>query len=242
VVLNWDDPVTRDMANRAHCKVSWFSSHDEPPYGAFVRDGMIVHGTPEAHVPVCRADEVYISGDHNLQNALAAVAMTLAAGVDPAIIAHTLKIFPGVEHRIEFVRELDGVRFINDSKGTNVDSTIRAVRAMKRPTVLILGGSPKKTNYVPLGEEILKTPIVHIVLIGETAKEIQKALDLVGYRDYIHAGYDFKRAVELAREICPRGGNVLLSPACASFDMFDDYEARGRIFKGIVNAMEGAEA
>ncbi len=242
LVLNWDDPVTRDMAKRAKCRVSWFSSHGEPPFGAFVVDGMIVYGTPGDNVPVCRADEVYIPGDHNLQNALAAVAMTMAAGIDAAIIAHTLKTFKGVEHRIEFVRELDGVRFINDSKGTNVDSTIQAVRAMDRPTVLILGGSPKKTNYVPLGEEILKCPIAHIVLIGETAKEIQKALDIVGYRDYIHAGYDFKKAVALSFELAPKGGNVLLSPACASFDMFDDYEARGRIFKGIVNAMEGREA
>ena len=242
VVLNWDDPVTRDMANRAHCKVSWFTSKSVPPFGAFVMDGEIVYGTPEAHIAVCKASEVYIPGDHNLQNALAATAMTLAAGVDPAVIAHTLRTFKGVEHRIEFVRELDGVRFINDSKGTNVDSTIQAVRAMDRPTVLILGGSPKKTNYVPLGEEILKTPIAHIVLIGETAKEIQKALDIVGYRDYIHAGYDFKRAIELSFELAPKGGNVLLSPACASFDMFDDYEARGRIFKGIVNALEGRGA
>ncbi len=242
LVLNWDDPVTRDMKNRAKCRVSWFSSHGEPPFGAFVVDGGIVYGAPGDNVPVCRADEVYIPGDHNLQNALAAVAMTMAAGIDPAVIAHTLRTFKGVEHRIEFVRELDGVRFINDSKGTNVDSTIQAVRAMDRPTVLILGGSPKKTNYVPLGEEILKCPIVHIVLIGETAKEIQKALDIVGYKDYIHAGYDFKKAIELSFELAPKGGNVLLSPACASFDMFDDYEARGRIFKGIVNAMEGREA
>ena len=242
LVLNWDDPVTRDMKNRAKCRVSWFSSHGEPPFGAFVVDGMIVYGAPGDNVPICRADEVYIPGDHNLQNALAAVAMTMAAGIDPAIIAHTLKTFKGVEHRIEFVRELDGVRFINDSKGTNVDSTIQAVRAMDRPTVLILGGSPKKTNYVPLGEEILKCPIAHIVLIGETAKEIQKALDIVGYKDYIHAGYDFKKAIALSFELAPKGGNVLLSPACASFDMFDDYEARGRIFKGIVNAMEGREA
>ena len=242
LVLNWDDPVTRDMKNRAKCRVSWFSSHGEPPFGAFVVDGEIVYGAPGDNVPVCRADEVYIPGEHNLQNALAAVAMTMAAGIDPAVIAHTLRTFKGVEHRIEFVRELDGVRFINDSKGTNVDSTIQAVRAMDRPTVLILGGSPKKTNYVPLGEEILKCPIVHIVLIGETAKEIQKALDIVGYKDYIHAGYDFKKAIALSFELAPKGGNVLLSPACASFDMFDDYEARGRIFKGIVNAMEGRQA
>ena len=242
VVLNWDDPVTRDMANRVKCRVSWFSSHGEPPFGAFVRDGMIVYGTPGQNTPICPAKDVYIPGDHNLQNALAAAAMALSADIAPEIIAHTLRTFKGVEHRIEFVRELDGIRYINDSKGTNVDSTIQAVRAMDRPTVLILGGSPKKTNYVPLGEEILKYPIIHIVLIGETAKEIQKALDIVGYRDYIHAGYDFRRAIELCRDLAPVGGNVLLSPACASFDMFDDYEARGRIFKGIVNEMESRQA
>ena len=242
VVLNYEDPVTRDMANRVKCRVQWFSSRRATPCGAFVQDGVIVYGTPEANVSVCRADEVYIPGEHNLQNALAAVAMTMAAGIPAGIVAETLRTFKGVEHRIEFVRELDGVRWINDSKGTNVDSTIQAVRAMKAPTVLILGGSPKKANYVPLGEEILKTPICHIVLIGETANEIQMALDTVGYKNYTHAGYDFRKALELCRELAPQGGNVLLSPACASFDMFDDYEARGRIFKGLVNAMEGGKA
>ena len=242
VVLNWDDPVTRDMASRARCRVAWFSSKGEPPFGAFVRGGRIVYGDRENPTDVCAASEVYIPGEHNLQNALAAVAMTMAAGVEVPVIRETLRTFKGVEHRIEFVRELDGVRFINDSKGTNVDSTIQAVRAMDRPTVLILGGSPKKTNYVPLGYEILKCPIEHIVLIGETANEIQKALDEVGYTRYTHAGYDFKKAIELCFELAPKGGNVLLSPSCASFDMFDDYEARGRIFKGIVNQLEARKA
>ena len=242
LVLNWEDPVTRDMANRAKCKIAWFSSKHPVPFGAFVRDGMIVYGEGESAQPICAASEVYIPGDHNLQNALAAAAMTMAAGIPAPVIRHTLKTFKGVEHRIEFVRELDGVRFINDSKGTNVDSTLQAIRAMDRPTVLILGGSPKKTNYLPLAEEILKCPIEHIVLIGETAREIQQALDAVGYARYTHAGYDFKKAIELCFELAPSGGNVLLSPSCASFDMFDDYEARGRIFKGIVNQLEGRGA
>ena len=242
VVLNWEDPVTRDMANRVKCKVSWFSSKNPVPFGAFVQDGMIVYGTPEANVTVCRASEVYIPGDHNLQNALAATAMTLAAGIEPGIVAEVLRTFKGVEHRIEFVRELDGVRWINDSKGTNVDSTFQAVRAMDRPTVLILGGSPKKTNYLPLAEELFKCPIEHVVLIGETAPEIQAALDKAGFTRYTHAGSDFKKCLELCRKLAPKGGNVLLSPACASFDMFDDYEARGRIFKGLVNAMRSEEA
>ena len=242
VILNWDDPVTRSMAERAKCRPIWFSSRNPVPFGAFVLDGTIVYGTPEDHKPICAASEVYIPGEHNLQNALAAAAMAMAADIPAPVIRHTLKTFKGVEHRIEFVRELDGVRFINDSKGTNVDSTLQAIRAMDRPTVILLGGSPKKADYTALGEEMLKHPIEHAVLIGETAREIQAALDKVGYTHYTHAGNDFRRAIELCFELAPEGGNVLLSPSCASFDMFDDYEARGRIFKGIVNALESRRA
>ncbi len=238
VVLNWDDPITRDMANRAHCRVAWFSSRNPVPFGAFVRDGNIVYGAADSYKPVCAAEELYIPGEHNLKNALAATAMAMAAGVPAPVIRHTLRTFKGVEHRIEFVRELDGVRFINDSKGTNVDSTIQAVRAMNRPTVLILGGYDKHTDFTPLCEEILKCPIARIVLIGDTAKQLEQTLEKVGYHAWTHAGYDFKRAVETAFEQANPGGNVLLSPSCASFDMFKDYEARGRIFKDIVNQME----
>ena len=238
VVLNWDDPITRDMANRAHCRVAWFSSRNPVPFGAFVQDGNIVYGAADSYKPVCAAEELYIPGEHNLKNALAATAMAMAAGVPAPVIRHTLRTFKGVEHRIEFVRELDGVRFINDSKGTNVDSTIQAVRAMNRPTVLILGGYDKHTDFTPLCEEILKCPIARIVLIGDTAKQLEQTLEKVGYHAWTHAGYDFKRAVETAFEQANPGGNVLLSPSCASFDMFKDYEARGRIFKDIVNQME----
>ena len=242
VILNWDDPVTRDMASRVRCRVAWFSSRNEVPFGAFVRDGMVVHGTPQDFKTVCEAGEIYIPGEHNLKNALAATAMAMAAGVPAPVIRHTLRTFKGVEHRIEFVRELDGVRFINDSKGTNVDSTIQAVRAMNRPTVLILGGYDKHTDFTPLCKEILRCPIARIVLIGETAKQLEQTLEKVGYHAWTHAGYEFKKAVELAFEQANPGGNVLLSPSCASFDMFKDYEARGRIFKDIVNALEGRRA
>ena len=238
VVLNYDDPVTRDMAKRAHCRVAWFSSRNPVPFGAFVQGGNIVYGSPENNKPVCAASELYIPGEHNLKNALAATAMAMAAGIPAPVIRHTLRTFKGVEHRIEFVRELDGVRFINDSKGTNVDSTIQAVRAMDRPTVLILGGYDKHTDFTPLCREILRTPIARIVLIGDTAKQCEQTLEKVGYHAWTHAGYDFKKAVETAFEQANPGGNVLLSPSCASFDMFKDYEERGRIFKDIVNHME----
>ena len=187
---------------------------------------------------MCAASEPYIPGEHNLKNALAATAMAMAAGIPAPVIRHTLRTFKGVEHRIEFVRELDGVRFINDSKGTNVDSTIQAVRAMDRPTVLILGGYDKHTDFTPLCEEILNCPISRIVLIGDTANQLEQTLEKVGYHAWTHAGHDFRKAVEMAFDQANSGGSVLLSPSCASFDMFDDYEQRGRVFKDIVNQME----
>ena len=242
VVLNYDDPWTRDMANRAHCQVAWFSSRNPVPCGAFVQEGMIVFGSPESAKPVCPAAEVYIPGEHNLKNALAATAMAMLSGVPAPVIRHTLRTFKGVEHRIEFVRELDGVRFINDSKGTNVDSSIQAVRAMDRPTVLMLGGSDKEADLHPLCEEITRTPIIHCVLIGKTAPKWEAALEKVGYHAWTHAGYDFEKAVNLAFALAPEGGNVLLSPSCASFDMFKDYEERGRIFKDLVNALKSRRA
>ena len=242
LVLNWDDPVTRGMADRARCRILWFSSRNPVPEGAFVQDGSIVFGTPAANKPVCRPEEIYIPGEHNLKNALAATAMAMAAGIPAPVVRHTLRTFRGVEHRIEFVRELDGVRYINDSKGTNCDSTFQAVRAMDRPTVLILGGSDKHVDFTPLCEEITRCPITHCVLIGKTAQQWQDTLEKVGYHSWTRAGYDFKAAIETARSLAVPGGNVLLSPSCASFDMFSDYEERGRIFKDIVNQMESAEA
>ncbi len=242
VILNYDDPITRDMANRAKCKVVWFSSREVVPYGAFVKDGEIVFGTENAHATVCRADEVYIPGEHNLRNALAATAMATVAGIPAPVIRHTLRTFQGVEHRIEFVRELDGVRFINDSKGTNVDSTIQAVRAMNRDTTLILGGYDKHCDFSPLVEVIRENPMIRrILLIGATAKQIGETLDKFGFTEYEHCGTDFKKTVERAFEITPAGGNVLFSPSCASFDMFTDFESRGRIFKDYVNALPSRE-
>ena len=238
VVLNWDDPVTREMAAHTRAKVVWFSSRDAVEYGAFVRDGMIVFGGRENPRNVCAVDEVYIPGEHNLRNALAATAMAMVSGVPAPVVRHTLRTFKGVEHRIEFVRELDGVQFINDSKGTNVDSSIQAVRAMKRPTVLILGGYDKHTDFTPLCEEIVKCPIEAVVLIGATAKQCEETLEKVGFHAWEHAGYDFELAVKRAFARAKEGGTVLLSPSCASFDMFDDYEARGRIFKEIVGRLE----
>lgn len=242
VVLNWDDPVTRDMAKRAKAQVFWFSVKDTVKNGAFVRDGMIVFSVNGEERNVCRADEVNIPGEHNLKNALAATTMAMVCDVPAPVVRHSLRSFRGVEHRIEFVRELDGVQFINDSKGTNVDSSIQAVRAMKRPTTLILGGYDKHTDFTPLCREILASKVDKIVLIGATAKQCEETLEKVGFHNWTHAGYDFDKAIQTAFEMTQSGGTVLLSPSCASFDMFADYEARGRIFKEIVGRLESRHA
>ena len=238
-VFNWDDMTCREMAKGLAARVVWFSRKETVPFGAYVEDGQIVLALDGEKQIVCAADEVFIPGPHNLENALAAVAITGVAGVAPETMRGVLRTFAGVEHRIETVRTLDGVTWINDSKGTNVDSTLKAIDTMIRPTVLILGGSDKKTSFIPLAQAIAAAPqIAHCVLIGDTADQIREALLSVGYTAISMAGYDFDACLAVCREKAAEGGCVLLSPACASFDMFKDYEDRGRIFKEKVMALK----
>lgn len=237
-VFNYDDPACREMAKGLAAKIAWFSRRETVPCGAYVEDGVILLNLGGGAQAVCRADEVYIPGPHNLENALAAVAIAGAMGMPAGLMAQVLKTFKGVEHRIETVRELRGVTWINDSKGTNVDSTQKAIATMTRPTVLILGGSDKKVSFEPLAKTIVEAPqIVHCVLIGDTAEQIRGELDRAGYGAYTMTGYDFDACLAACSALAREGGCVLLSPACASFDMFKDYEDRGRIFKEKVMAM-----
>ena len=240
VVLNYDDPITRGMAAHVKCRVVWFSRTQVPPEGAFVKDGLIVFGKSDAPAPVCKVEDVYIPGPHNLENALAATAAAIYAGVPAPVVRHTLRTFHGVEHRIETVRVLDGVKYINDSKGTNPDSTVKAVETMKEPTVIILGGSEKNSDFGKMCDVIRQNSITYAVLIGKTGERIGEALKAHGFTAFEYAGYDFEQAIRIARAHAVTGGNVLLSPACASFDMFSDYEARGREFKRIVNELKEA--
>ena len=164
--------------------------------------------------------------------------MAAAMDVPIPVIRESLKTFRGVEHRIERVRELDGVTYINDSKGTNIDSTIKAVQTMTSPTVIILGGYDKHTTFDPLSREIVGSRTIRkAVLIGDTADLIRASLEKAGFTAIEYAG-SLGEAVSKARKSARRGWNVLLSPACASFDMFKDYEERGRVFKEIVNGLE----
>ena len=236
-VFNADDPGLEGLSEQVKGHVLMFSRKREVKEGTFVRDGQIMIRLGNSEKKVCGTEEVRIPGPHNLENALGAVCAAAAMDVPIPVIRHSLKTFPGVEHRIESVRELDGVEYINDSKGTNVDSTIKAVQTMTAPTVIILGGYDKHTSFDPLSQEIASGSMIReVVLIGETAEMIEKSLRKAGYRSIHHAG-SMHEAVEIARSLAGKGWNVLLSPACASFDMFKDYEERGRIFKQIVNEL-----
>lgn len=235
-VLNLDDPIVRGMAERIPCAPAFFSRRQEVETGAYLEGEEVVFSLNGHKKRVLRADEIRIPGEHNLENALAATALAMLAGVPAPVVRHTLKTFPGVEHRIETVRTVEGVTYINDSKGTNVDASIRAVRAMKVPTVLLAGGYDKHTDFLPLAREILTSKIHTVVVLGDTAEQIERALRAVGFESILHAK-TFEEAVLLARSCAREGENVLLSPACASFDMFQDYEERGRVFKEIVSRL-----
>ena len=239
-VFNDDDPALQPLIPQVKSHVLLFSRKHEVPEGAFARDGKVVLRLNGQEKIVCAADEIYIPGPHNLENALAAVCVAGAMGVSTEVLRHTLQTFKGVEHRIEFVRELEGIRYINDSKGTNVDSTIKAVQTMTRPTAIILGGYDKHCDFTPMVKEMLASPMIReAVLIGVTADQIQATLLKEGFdANRIHRAATLEDAVQQCRALAEDGWNVLLSPACASFDMFSDYEARGRIFKEIVAGLK----
>jgi UDP-N-acetylmuramoylalanine--D-glutamate ligase len=233
-VVNYDNPITFALRDKSKSKRIGFSREFKLANGVFIERGHIVSGEDDGLRFICRADEVRIPGAHNLENALAATALARCYRIPESVIRDTLMTFPGVEHRIEFVREYRGVRYINDSKGTNPDATEKAAAAMTAPTVLILGGSEKNNSFVSLirgfGPQIRK-----VVAIGQTQERILRDAAEAGFADIVTAD-GFAEAVSRARDLAQPGWNVLLSPACASYDMFENFEQRGRVFKEIVNS------
>ncbi len=234
-VLNYDDPVVRAMAQDTKAQVLYFSRLAEPESGVFLRGENVLYRMNGREGVICRAEEIRIPGLHNLENAMLSCALGLCAGVEPDAIRQTLISFAGVEHRIERVCETDGVLYYNDSKGTNPDSTIKAIAAMTRPTVLILGGYDKNNSFDGLFAAF-GNKIKAVVALGVTAPKILEAAKHAGYKNMHHCQGDFQQAVDMAHFLAAPGDAVLLSPACASWDMFSDYEQRGRVFKEIVRA------
>lgn len=230
-VLNFDDPVLRSMERRCPARVLWFSTKSRPATGVFYDNGKIVirWGGKERSI-TCN---LKIPGMHNIENALASTAMAVAAGIPLAVIERTINSFTGVEHRIELCRELRGVRYYNDSKATNVDSTRVALESFSEPVWLILGGKDKGAPYTPL-MNLIREKVRGILLIGEAAPLIRR--DLAGTVPFIASG-TIAAAVKYAAAKAKPGEVVLLSPACASFDQFKNFEERGRHFKETVAAL-----
>ena len=233
-VINADNPFTVKMASHRPARVLLFSRKQDLEEGVFVRDGsiqVILGGQEDCLMPV---DEIRLRGNHNLENLLAATAAGYLSGLDREVMIETFCSFEGVEHRLERVRELSGVTFYNDSKATNMDSAAQALQAFTEPMIVIMGGKDKGAEFEVLRPWV-SDRVRMLILIGAAADEIS---DSLGDHVATLRAQDMEQAVELAFERAHSGDVVVLSPGCASFDMFDDFEHRGRVFKESVNALK----
>lgn len=235
-VLNYEDEVLRKFGESLPLKVIYFSSRRELEEGLFYKDDCIYLAQEGKVTKILPVKELNLLGRHNYENVMAAVAMALGFGVDLEKIRKVLCNFQAVEHRIEYVTEKRGVKFYNDSKGTNPDAAIQGIRAMVRPTFLIGGGYDKQSAY---GEWIdaFEGKVKELVLIGQTREAIAETARKHGFTNIILKD-TLEEAVKLCYEHAKSGDAVLLSPACASWGMFTDYEERGRVFKEIVNSLK----
>ena len=231
-VLNYDDGACFELAEREGCRATVvpFSRKEELEFGAFAKDGRIVIRNKAGEmIDICGVDELLIPGTHNLENALAAAAVCYFGGIDPEVIGKAMKAFPGVAHRIELCCEKNGVRFVNDSKGTNTDAAIKAIEAMKENIILIAGGYDKGATYDDF-INVFPGRVKELILLGKTAPQIKAAAEAAGFTNITMAA-DMEECVAAAWEKAQPGDVVLLSPACASWDMYDNFEQRGDHFK-----------
>ena len=248
LILNADDPETMrlyeaELRERVRGPHVYFFSREREVEGLYEKDGMVIVNLPHheqgaVNLELIRAAEIRIKGVHNLENAMAASAMALLAGCPVEAVRDSLRGFPGLEHRLELVRELDGVTYINDSKGTNVGAVIKSIESFSEPLILIAGGRDKAGDFSAL-KDLAAQKVKEVVLIGEAAEKIAHAL---GETVKTVMAKDLKEAVQISRDAAKEGDVVLLSPACASFDMFRDFEDRGRQFKTIVSQLEAVHA
>jgi UDP-N-acetylmuramoylalanine--D-glutamate ligase len=236
-ILNADDPASAPFAP-SKPKVFWFSRKQRVAQGTFLLNDQIVfrhHGEEEV---IVKQSAIPLPGAHNLENVLAAVTATRLAGVRPAEVENGIRTFAGVEHRLEFAAEHNGVRYYNDSKATNVDATLKALDAFPGRILIILGGKDKGSDYT-----VLQTPLrekaILALLIGAAAEKIEK--QITG-SVAIERATTIERAVEIASHLAHPGDVVLLAPACASFDQFENYEHRGRVFKQLVRELANPAA
>lgn len=226
LVLNFDDPIVKEFARGTTATVVPFSRLQRFNPGACVRDGNLLFDGKR----ICAVRQIRIKGVHNLENALAAAAVALSAGAERGAVASVLSEFPGLEHRLEFVRTRNGVAYINDSKGTNVGAVVKSVEGFEQPVILIAGGLDKGSDFSPL-YDLFRRKVKLLILIGKAAPKMAEALGTATDTVFAPTLLD---AVRTAAGRAAPGDVVLLSPACASFDMFRDFEDRGRQFKDAV--------
>lgn len=236
-VLNADDPASTPYAP-SKPKVFWFSRKQRVAQGAFLRGEEIIFRHDGEEEFILRQSEIPLPGAHNLENVLAGVAATRLAGASPAQIANAIRTFAGVEHRLEFVAEHNGVRYYNDSKATNVDATLKALEAFSGRILIILGGKDKGSDYTVL-QTLLRQKAILALLIGAAAQKIES--QIAGSVAIERAG-TLEHAVGVASHAAHSGDIVLLAPACASFDQFENYEHRGRVFKQLVHELANRSA
>lgn len=235
-VLNYEDSYLRKVAGSINADVFWFSSRHILEQGIWLEDGDIIYcGKSRERIKICSIHDMKLLGTHNYENVMAATALAIYAGVPMDCIRKAIREFNAVEHRIEFVREADGVKYYNDSKGTNPDAAIKAVEAMVTKTVVIGGGYDKQASYdewiASFGDKVKC-----LVLIGATADKIADAALKAGFKNIIKAS-SLEEAVNISSSEAKEGEAVILSPACASWGMFKNYEERGRKFKEYVNRL-----
>ncbi len=230
-VLNYDDEVVRGFAKSTKAKVVYFSMRERTE-GAYFENGS-VYFNGEKYFDV---SDMTLTGVHNVYNALACVAAAHILGIDKNKVAEAICSFKGIKHRIEVVSKSNGITYIDDSKGTNVDATVKAMNAMTEPTVILLGGKDKGYDYMPLFSSMKESKVVHAVLYGENRFKLLNAAIKAGFSDFSLCA-EFRPAVRLAQFIAKPGQNVLLSPASSSFDSFTNYEERGDAFKKLVEGV-----
>lgn len=235
VILNYEDCLLRDSKYEVESDLIFFSSKRELDSGVYVKDGRIWLSRGGDRTAIIDVSEIKVPGTHNLENVLAAIGVSVAYGIDLDVIKDSISDFEGVEHRLEFVKSVGGIRFYNDSKGTNPDASIKAVRAIDKPITLIAGGMDKGGEFDEFVDSF-KGKVENIVLLGETSNKIETICRKKGY-DKVFQASNMLEAVEIAYRESKDGYNILLSPACASWDMYESYEVRGREFKGAVNRL-----
>lgn len=237
LIVNREDPVCWELAGESQAKIIPFSRIRELDIGIFIKDDYIVIKDEKGMVhKICPSKEVGIIGSHNLENAMAAAGIGFFAGIESESIGRTIKEFSGVAHRLEFVNEIRGVKYINDSKGTNVDASVKAIEAVDSPIILIAGGYDKGGTFDSfIGA--FKGKVKALVLLGKTGPAIKEAAEKQNFNSIIMAK-NMEACVKESFLIAEPGDTVLLSPACASWDMYSNYEQRGEHFKACVNNLE----